>query len=116
MLKLDTISQYGSYHISVMLGVVCTNHHTHYFSVVVEEPAIMLRDLVCSSSMIAGSSTNYHTKVMSVVVCGNHSVGTILRHGSGGSREDPGVHANPPLDPSFIVIAVTNSHVFFYLQ
>ena len=35
MLKLDTISQYGSYHISVMLGVVSTNHHTHYFSVVV---------------------------------------------------------------------------------
>ena len=35
MLKLHNMSQYGSYHISVMLGVISTNHHTHYFSVVV---------------------------------------------------------------------------------
>ena len=35
MLKLHTMSQYGSYHISVILGVFSTNHHTHYFSAVV---------------------------------------------------------------------------------
>jgi len=28
MLKLHTKSQYGSYRISVILGVVSTNHHT----------------------------------------------------------------------------------------
>jgi len=32
MLKLHSMSQYGSYHISVILGVISTNHHTHYFS------------------------------------------------------------------------------------
>ena len=35
MQKMHTKSPYGSYHIPVILGVVSTNCHTHYFSVVV---------------------------------------------------------------------------------
>ena len=35
MQKMHTKSPYGSYHISVMLGVVSTNCHTHYFSAIV---------------------------------------------------------------------------------